>query len=1051
MHVFKKILLWIFGITGVLMLIVLALGLLLPKILNIDWAKEKVLAEISQRTGVELAFRRIDLTFLPRPKVVIHRVALDIPGTAHGTIEALEIRLRIKPFAGWLAGIADFRMKEPAITVYLSEETDGVGRQAFSFSDIDRKIIAFFASLMPEAQGLAVEIDRGRLHLFAGERPYAEFRELHGRLERRQNTISVEMNCTSNLWENMSLKATMDRGKLEGEGQIKLVDVKPHELMKALLPNALFRVGVSDMDFASEFKINPANGLFVDYRSELSSLAIDHNRNRTVVKGLKLSGSVHINKGNTVLAIRDTTVDYPSLVLAGNLLVDQDSPRFRLELVGREIDVNALRKEILAMTGGNGVLGKIFAIVKGGSIPHLTLKTHGNTIADLGSLKNLLIKGRMVHGEIFIRQADLDLKNVEGDAVIIGGVLNWDKLAATVGNTRGYRGTLKLGLTGGNTPFHLDIMVNVDLVQLPPVLRKFIKDRAFIRELDLISDLNGRARGRLILGETTAQIRARVTVSDFQLSAEYGRMPFIMEIDGGHFSYSGKTISLEEVAVHLGSSSFSGISARIDWTDTPDLNITSGKGRIDLGEIYPWLTSMEHFPLKTDQIRQLNGTIHLTDVKVAGPVRKPAHLRYDVSGYVSDIEAYQDAIAGPIDVTQGSFHATEDATARYLSIEGFRGSVLDNALSLSGNMKDWRDSKRIDFSWQGNLERGSSPEKAIRLRGDLKSLPGSLSLDVDIDTEALNWEDLKKDLAAIVSENPMAQTDWYWGLPMEGLIRFKSKSFTFGSSTWRPFFSEIVLNQGNIEVNILDANLCGISTPGTLKIDHGNVSLDFKPNAKEQQLAPTISCLFNKEEAMTGLFSLAGELTGQGKSEDIGQIIQGRIDLTAHDGRIHSDSVLAKVLTVLNVTEGLWGKLPEIGKEGTGYHSIVIKGRLEKGKMNITEAIVDSDAMNIVGKGEIDIINRELDIILLVAPLKTIDRVVKNIPIVGRILGGSLLSVPVSVTGKMENPTVTALPPSEVGAGMVRMLERILQTPVHIFQSISTANGKPREDSEKIE
>ncbi len=39
---FKKMLLWIFGIAGALMLIVLALALLLQKMLDVDWVKEKI-------------------------------------------------------------------------------------------------------------------------------------------------------------------------------------------------------------------------------------------------------------------------------------------------------------------------------------------------------------------------------------------------------------------------------------------------------------------------------------------------------------------------------------------------------------------------------------------------------------------------------------------------------------------------------------------------------------------------------------------------------------------------------------------------------------------------------------------------------------------------------------------------------------------------------------------------------------------------------------------------------------------------------------------------
>ena len=55
--------------------------------------------------------------------------------------------------------------------------------------------------------------------------------------------------------------------------------------------------------------------------------------------------------------------------------------------------------------------------------------------------------------------------------------------------------------------FHLDIMVDADLVQLPPVLKRLVKNNSFIKQLDLIKDLKGKATGRLVLGASTAVIK----------------------------------------------------------------------------------------------------------------------------------------------------------------------------------------------------------------------------------------------------------------------------------------------------------------------------------------------------------------------------------------------------------------------------------------------------------------------------------------------------------------------------------------------------------------
>jgi hypothetical protein len=76
----KKIFIWITGTIGALLVFVFILLLLVPKLINTGPIREKVLAELSQMIGGKVAFQRVDLTFLPRPDVIIHQASLSIPG-----------------------------------------------------------------------------------------------------------------------------------------------------------------------------------------------------------------------------------------------------------------------------------------------------------------------------------------------------------------------------------------------------------------------------------------------------------------------------------------------------------------------------------------------------------------------------------------------------------------------------------------------------------------------------------------------------------------------------------------------------------------------------------------------------------------------------------------------------------------------------------------------------------------------------------------------------------------------------------------------------------
>ena len=1203
----KKRFFWFIGTLGIFLALFWVFLLLLPKTINLDPIKEKIIAEVSDKTGAELKFQHSDLSFFPRPKIVVHQVGLEIPQNAHGTLKAVGIVLTINPFSARKLGIARLEIEEPDITVFLkmTSHSNKRDKPAFSFSNFDKNILSFLKTRVPETQDLVLNIKNGRLRFSNKQASLPWFTNINGCIEQKQNISHIEINSTSDLWENMAFTGTMDRENFKVMGRIDLTDFKPHGFVKQLMHNNRLGFTAAGMNFKGEFKIDPANGLNINFHSMLASVDVAYKKNHTVVGGIQLNGKVHLHEGKTDLSITEFALDYPSLSMSGNLLVNPDSPKIRVALKGRKIDVNSLRKEILTVTVDEPRLQKVFAIVKGGHVSHLTVNTHGDTLSDLGNPNHLRIEGHMTHGNIFIPKADLDLKNVMGDAVITGRILKGDNLSATLGNTQGFEGKLNLGLAFRNAPFHLDIGLDADLTELPPVLKRFVKHKPFIREIALIRELKGRAKGRLILGESTSKIKTRVEVRDFHLSGKYSRIPFLVAIRGNHFLYYGKTISVKEIAGTLGKSSFSGITGQVGWSRTPDLTLTSGQASIDLDETYPWLASIEYNHLSKSPIEGIGGHMDITGAKVDGPLQNPQDLRYTVFGNVSDLKIYQDRIDGPITIPRGSFQVSENGASQFLTFKDARVTFLDADLELSGYFKSWRSLIQTDIHLQGNLGQASNqwigdtlhmpseltlcsplsisqgaltykegsgisfkgkidiqngpnisldvlqaPEtfiikdlyikdeesqatlnllsqkkvfnldykgrmtpgtfdrlfmehdkprgliegdfqiripldhpwqstaegelkgqdlfipwdfgipveinqfdvaaktdlvnvksarlswgqEVVELNGDVTFSSDKLLLDLDLMTSQFSWEDVKKDFLTRQNPSPANPSNNGRHWPLAGIIKLKAASLTFYPYTWYPFHSNIILNNGNVEVNVIQANLCDMSMPGVIRMNDEDLSIDFKLAAKDQQLASIISCFFNKGKTMSGLFNLEGEVTGQGKRENIDQQIQGTVTLIARDGRIYSDSVLDKVLTYLNVTEGLWGKLPSIGQEGIGYHSITIKGDIQNGSLKVTEGIMDGDAMEIVGIGKIDILNQQLDVVLLLAPLKTVDRIIKTIPIIGRILGGSLFSIPVKATGDLENPKITTLAPSEIGAGMIRMLERIVKLPIDIFR-----------------
>ena len=92
--------------------------------------------------------------------------------------------------------------------------------------------------------------------------------------------------------------------------------------------------------------------------------------------------------------------------------------------------------------------------------------------------------------------------------------------------------------------------------------------------------------------------------------------------------------------------------------------------------------------------------------------------------------------------------------------------------------------------------------------------------------------------------------------------------------------------------------------------------------------------------------------------------------------------------------------------------------------------------MNIFLEGEINLVNKKVDLDVLAAPLKTTDFIVDKVPILRDITGGTIVSITLKVTGDIENPKITYLPVSAVGNRLLNIMKNTLKTPVRVIEPI---------------
>lgn len=926
----KKIFRWVAGVAGVLLVLLLAVILLSPRLIDLEPIKKRALARISEKVGGEVKFRRFDLSLFPLPHVEIHQASLSLPGKLSGSVRSLKIYPRIRPLLRGKLHLAEVQAESPDFKIRLPKRHKTT--KLTTFGVVEETVARLLAHLSSNAPDLIIVLKDGRLDFSQDEQSIFSFRNMYTRMVFPPENITVNLSCASNLSEKIEVAGTLDPEGFKGKGRIKLRNFQPHKLTGYLFPNALHRLGESQVNLTFDYHFVGLKAIQADLEGSLPRLVLQRGNQEVIIKGKNLKGAFRMEGEKIEFILSELSLDYPRFHMKGDFLVDQSSPQIRLELKGSNVDVYSTREAALSLVGDISKIRKVFEIMRGGNVPLITLRAHGNTFADLRRLENFLIKGRILNGKIFVPHIMLDIEDTRGEAIISKGILEGENLEARLGNTWGHEGTLKLGLRGKDAPFRLDILIEADLAELPPIMKRLAENKSFSKEVHLLEDFEGNASGRLILGENRASIKACADVFEINLSARYQRIPYPLEVTEGHLSYYEKAIDITDLNGKLGRSSFSDLALQVEWEREPYLKVESGKADVLLDEIYPWLLSFDALKSALKRAKTLKGPVSLSELELEGPLTTLQKRHFETSGAMK---------------------------------------------RLRGKNTEERDEKGSTFLWDP---------------------------------------------------------------PIHGKFRLKSNNFIYAQYPFSPFHADISFSPDSVEVVVTDASVCGISTLGVLKLTPEELSLAFQSVAENQALGPAVNCLRGQQIRVTGNFEFKGKIQATGKADQLVKALQGDIEFVARDGRIYRHIPLEKLFAFLNVTEVFRGQLPEMQKEGFAYKSITAKGNFQNGKLVFEEGIVDGLSMNMAVQGYYDLVDDKISLTVLVAPFKTVDSLVKKIPFLGNILGGALVSVPVHMEGKLEDPTVTPLAPEAVGSRLSGILKRTLQLPLKVIEPVLPKN-----------
>ncbi len=1012
----KKIARWSLWSAAGGMLLVTLLHFLLPLLVDGQRLKSKIQARLDPQTYGSIDFAGLRLALLPLPAVVVTQARYALPGRVQLQAEEVAFHPHLPSLLGGRLRLATLRVQAPRAVVELpsgaqtSKPEPGAARDDFS-----PRLSAALARLPRNAQVL---LDQGEITLQQGTSPLARFEDLSLSLVEKNGRLHLDLEGASDLFERFQVTAQLDGRSLDGGGEIQLNGIRLGESSDepSTQPSPPSPLQVEG-DLHLAFETQGLQNLRAVLRTELPTMTLTRGKNRIHARQLLVEANAELTRQGLRATLSRLQLEQPRLHLTGDLVWDwsgtPESLPLRLDAQLRDTDATAVRAALVIMAGKSRPW-KLWEIVGGGRLEEMTLHASGKAWRDLGRMRNLHLAGKASQAHIVVPGMELALADVNGAWKLEAGVLTVAPGAtARHGGIQAGNAALTVGLADPPRPIDLALDFNADLADLPGLLRKAIPSDKVQAELARVGQTQGRAAGKLRLSGSLQEPRVSVTARNITLTAHYDRLPLPVQIKGPELVYTDGRIRFRDLSAAMGATSMDTISGGMAWQPASELTLQGRAARLSGDELFAWLSALPGLQAKTGGLQSMAGALQLSDFAISGSPGAPGPWQFQGTGAFDTLTLGPAQISAPVTLGDGRFSLAKSPAAKNdgtrLDIQQVTLTCAEQRAALSGT---------ILFGTQ-------RWEPALALTADRLDLGRLVPL-------------FKSKAPAPPKSAPAKKP----GMPIDGRVSVAIAHLVYGAYQWKPVRAQATLSQGQAILDVTQADLCGISTVGRMVWNDQGLRLEVKPSTQGQSAQYTGGCLAGaaSTERIEGILDIQGQISATGR--DVPGLLAslgGELQMSARDGRIFNVGrvgLFTNLFSFLTVNNILRGEGLNLAQNDLPFKRIDFILQIDEGVAKLQEAKLTSKPLNLAGEGKVDLKTQHVAIVLLVSPLTTTDAVVQRIPLVGKILQGTLVAVPVEIKGPLTNPTVFPMSPKAVGSRLLGIMERTVMAPFQLVEPI---------------
>lgn len=687
------LLLWL-GASGLCM--AMSLGLVLVSaeygLKSSPSLQQAIVDRLQKSVPFSLRAESLELDFFPLPQVRAEGIEIQIPQVGPARADRVELRPSPACLLRGRLGLASAVITRPRLDLSM---------KAQSLDDMLRiqDLVRILSQVLP--RNARLDIVSGHLSISPPEGKAITLDQMSAHLIHGQE-FTLDVQAQSDLAHNLDLSAKIIKDTQKLQGQMKMQGLQAQQIVHRLNPSPLpLWLGPGLLDAEGSFTVHNDLGFKADLEVTTKDLILCTQDDRQDIKGLALQTTVHMQGDSLHAQIHRLSLGSPRFSISGQIAADLNDPWLQLSLQGNDLVVLPLGEACLDLFPQSDFLNKLFGVIRAGTIPHVYVSTHGSTAEELK--QELQIQAQMQNGTLHIPKVDLLVQDAKGYAWVKDKVLAGSGLSGRMDQVKGWEASFRYGLEDKeDRVFGLSMQVAGPVEYVPPILKKTVKDKAFLRELNKLGPVQGHMEGELHLDKKKQGLEFDVQARKFNLQGGHKRLPWPATIQGQSLHITNNRLALASTQGDLGPSRVQLAAASLAWGETPQLNIESMTGQLDLATFWPWLQGLPLDLGTSWEKLQLTGDLHIQEASVSVPFSTPAKSRIDLAAQVDKVQAEHPSLPHPLHLASGRINwGQELSSAHNLSLHMADGRGTLEA-SLPGSPLDW-EKPGLEMSFSGNL------------------------------------------------------------------------------------------------------------------------------------------------------------------------------------------------------------------------------------------------------------------------------------------------------------------------------------------------------------